>query len=320
MRLINVWHLDGTPGSAVTLLHAGPWGVPGHRSGLPWLPGRGHCDQHTACSRMAGPRGLPAPPGSLASPRRVGGRLGRRAGLADPGQPPAPHPALWRRRKPWGLGWSPSIATHRGDLGQTSLLPPSLSRIRTPGGGHAGPNEGLRLSPLQHDISGWQSLLLCSCLRSHPSSCAPGRTTPAPPPPTPRSGEPIPAPPAEPGSSLPRLTPSCRIEGRVSTPLPSCLSSRGSYCLCPGLCLCHPKQLSTSREFLKFLKFRIKGEGNGSPLQSHGQRDSPWGQDCWTNSPRVFWPQAPSGAVPTQQWSGAVSEGPAPPRRRPMDP
>ena len=54
--------------------------------------------------------------------------------------------------------------------------------------------------------------------------------------------------------------------------------------------------------------------------RGRGQRDSPWGQDCWTNSPRVFRPQAPSGAVPTQQWSGVVSEGPAPPRRRPMDP
>lgn len=48
-----------------------------------------------------------------------------------------------------------------------------------------------------------------------------------------------------------------------------------------------------------------------------GQRDFSWGQDCWTNSPRVFRPQAPSGAVPTQQWSGVVSEGPTSPCRRP---
>ena len=172
-----MWHLDGTPGSAVTLLHAGPWGVPGHRSGLPWLPGRGHCDQHTACSRMAGPRGLPAPPGLLASPRGVG----RQAGQGGR--------ALWRR-KLWGLGWSPSIATHWDDLGQTSLLPPSPSRIRTPGGGCVRPNEGRRPSPLQHGVSGWQRLLLCSCLLSHPSSCASGRTTPTPPPPPHGQGSP----------------------------------------------------------------------------------------------------------------------------------
>ena len=119
-----------------------------------------------------------------------GGRLGREAGLAEiQASPQRPHPALWRRTL-WGLGWSPSIATHWDDLGQTSLLPPSPSRIRTPGGGCVRPNEGRRPSPLQHGVSGWQRLLLCSCLLSHPSSCASGRTTPTPPPPPHGQGSP----------------------------------------------------------------------------------------------------------------------------------
>lgn len=58
-------------------------------------------------------------------------RGGRQAGLGgracrDPGQTPAPiHPVLWRRGKPLGRGWSLSVATYWGDLGQTSLSSPS---------------------------------------------------------------------------------------------------------------------------------------------------------------------------------------------------
>lgn len=99
-----MWHLDGTPGFAVTLLHAGPWGVPGHRSGLPWLPGHGHGNQRTACSRMAGPRGLLAPPGALASPRGVGVRLSRRAGLAEIQASPQPLYSLVEKEKVVGPG------------------------------------------------------------------------------------------------------------------------------------------------------------------------------------------------------------------------
>lgn len=110
-------------GSAVTLLRAAPWGIPGHRSVLP-------C--HPAMTSALTAAGWPGP-GHCPSSQLTGlsERGGRQAGLGgracrDPGQTPAPiHPVLWRRGKPLGRGWSLSVATYWGDPGQTSLSSPS---------------------------------------------------------------------------------------------------------------------------------------------------------------------------------------------------
>lgn len=126
-------------------------------------------------------RGLPAPPGSLASWRGVGGRLGSGGGLAEiQASPQTPIQPCGEGESRGARAGVPVSHTHWGDLGQTSLLPPSPGRIRTLGGGRAGPIEGRRPSPPQRGVWGRQRLLLCPCLRSHPRSCATGRVTPAP--------------------------------------------------------------------------------------------------------------------------------------------
>ena len=79
-RVALGWHAR----LAVTLLCAGPWGVPGTGQGCRGYPA-------AASATSTGPAaGLPAPPGSLASPRGVGGRLGSGGGLAEIQASPQP--------------------------------------------------------------------------------------------------------------------------------------------------------------------------------------------------------------------------------------
>lgn len=144
-------------------------GYPAAATATSTQPAAGWLDQGTPCtSRLAD------------FPRGVGGRLGSRGGLAEIQASPQTPIQPCGEGESRGARAGVRVSTHWGDLGQTSLLPPSPGRIRTLGGGCAGPSEGHRLSPPQHDVWGWQRLLLCSCLCSHPSSSAPGRAPPAP--------------------------------------------------------------------------------------------------------------------------------------------
>lgn len=169
-RVALGWHAR----LAVTLLCAGPWGVPGTGQGC-----RGYPAAASATSTGLQQDSLRLPAHWRL---REGWGAGWAAGAGLQRSRPAPSPPsnLVEKEKVVGLCWSPSVATHWSDLGQTSLLPPSPGRIRTLGGGRAGPIEGRRPRPLQHGVWGRQRLLPCLCLRSHPRGRAPGRATLAP--------------------------------------------------------------------------------------------------------------------------------------------
>lgn len=150
LRLISVRHLAGTLRLAACRqapLRGAPWDIPGHRSGFLWFPSHSQA-QHTGCSGVARPRGLPL--GQHAGGFSEGGRGGWQPGggmQADPSLSPH-HLISWREGKAVGPGRGPSFATSwlvTRDK-QHSSRSPSEDGNAGPAG-HAGSNERMKDKP-----------------------------------------------------------------------------------------------------------------------------------------------------------------------------